>query len=523
MNIVQNVGGKVRGLAGSSWTPKKVAFTIGVVAIIGVVIALLRGGNESESVTTELPPTVRVATIANLEGADSATYVGTVRSVSEADIQSERGGRVTSVRVAPGATVTAGTIIGTLENASEQAAVLQAQGAYEAALASGRQSQVGVSEATTALERTKATTVTNIAGAYNSVLGIVKTDIDAYFANPQSPVPGLRINGQGDTERLNNGRVALNASLSRWQAESSILTPTSNLDAAITNARQYTSETIALVDLLIGALSRNTSGDASADAARKADIAKLTGVRSSLLGVQASLQNDAATLSAARDALSRAEINSANSGPSASNAQITQALGALRAAQANLEKTIFRSPISGTVEVLRIKSGDFLSPQTPVARVAGGKGLEVSVFIGEFDRDQFVVGETVSINNTATGTIVTIEPAIDPVTRKSEVKIATSDASLVNGDTVSVSLAPSSATSTASATRLQIPITAVKFTDTDGVVFVVEDNKLKARPVEVGPISGSLVTILSGIDATTEFVIDARGKTDGEVVEVIRD
>jgi len=523
MNFLRSVVDRVGRFVRSPWTKKKLGITGAIVAVLLMFVVMIFGGTEPEQeVATTLPPVVRVATIASLEGADTATFVGTVRSVSEADIQSERGGRVTSVRVAAGATVAAGTIIATLENASEQAALLQAQGAYEAALAAGRQSEVGVSEAATALDRTEATTVTNIAAAYNSVLGTVKTEIDIYFANPQSPVPGLRINGQGSTEQINQARVALNQSLGRWQTESNQLTPNSNLDAAISNARQYTGETIALVDLLIGALSRNTSGDGAADAARKADIARLTGVRSGLLGIKSSLQNDAATLAGARDAVTRAQINANNSGPSAANAQITQALGALRAAQANLEKTIFRSPITGTVEVLRVKTGDFLSPQTQVARVAGCRGLEVSVFIGEFDRPQFVVGEMVRINDTATGTIVNIEPAIDPVTRKSEVKIATSDTTLVNGDTVSVSLA-SSGVSTTTTTRLQVPITAVKFTDTDGVVFTVENNRLKALPIEVGPINGSLVTVLSGIDATTEFIIDARGKTDGEEVEVIRD
>jgi len=55
------------------------------------------------------------------------SLVGTVRAVSEAQIQAERGGRVTSVRVKAGDFISAGTIIATLENASEYASLLQAE------------------------------------------------------------------------------------------------------------------------------------------------------------------------------------------------------------------------------------------------------------------------------------------------------------------------------------------------------------------------------------------------------------
>jgi multidrug efflux pump subunit AcrA (membrane-fusion protein) len=70
-------------------------------------------------------------------------------------------------------------------------------------------------------------------------------------------------------------------------------------------------------------------------------------------------------------------------------------------------------------------------------------------------------------------------------------------------------------------TPITIPITAIKFTDTTGSVFVVENEKLVARPVVLGTVSGSMVTVLEGIDATTPFVVDARGKTAGESVLVI--
>ncbi len=491
------------------------------IAVIGLVVFALSGATPEETDTTPRLAEVKVGTVSGLTAATNATFVGTVRAVSEADIQTDRGGRVTSVRVAAGATVAPGTIIATLENASEQAAVLQAQGAYQAALAAARQSTLGVAEATSALETANRNAVTAISSAYNSTTGLIQTELDIYFSNANSSFPGLRINGYGNTQTIVASRVSLERSITTWRTTNATLTTTSNLDQTIEDSRRYVGEAIALTDSLIAAITRDDEGGSTGDALRAAQVDKLTAARGSLLGIQSSLQGTLASLDAARDAKTRAEINASNkAGPSTADAQITQALGSLRAAQANLEKTILRTPIGGVVEVLRIKTGDFLTPQTSIARVAGAQGLEVSIFAGENDRNLFAVGDTVTIGDTATGTVVNIAPAIDSLTQKTEIKVAISGTNLVNGDTVSVSLGT---TTTRTNTTIQVPITALKFTDTAGSIFVVENDRLKQVPVTVGDINGSLVVIESGLDATTEFVLDARGRVVDEQVTVTRD
>lgn len=492
-----------------------------IIGIGALAVFAFGGGAPDEEPAAARVTEVRVGTVSGLTAANTATFVGTVRAVSEADIQTDRGGRVTSVRVAAGATVAPGTIIATLENASEQASVLQAQGAYQAALAAARQSTQGVAEANSALESANRNAITAVSTAYNSTTGLVQTEIDTYFSNANSSFPGLRINGYGATQTIVAARVSLENTLTKWRTANTALTTTSNLDQAVEDSRRYVGEVIALTDSLIAAITRDDEGGSAGDAARAAQIDKLTAARGSLLGVQSSLQGTLSSLDAARDAKTRAEINASNnSGASASDAQITQALGSLRAAQANLEKTILRTPIGGVVEVLRIKTGDFLTPQTSIARVAGAQGLEVSIFAGENDRNLFAVGDTVTISETATGTVVNIAPAIDSLTQKTEIKVAINGMDLVNGDTVSVSLGT---TTPRVNTTIQVPITALKFTDIAGSIFVVENDRLKQVSVEVGAISGSLVTIKSGLDATTEFVLDARGRVVDEQVTVVRD
>ena len=223
-------------------------------------------------------------------------------------------------------------------------------------------------------------------------------------------------------------------------------------------------------------------------------------------------------MSAAAEVVARASISGTGSAVSSADAQVKIALWSLRSAQAALEKTILRSPISGTVDVLRVKTGDYIAAFTPVAQVSSTGGLEVALSVGETDLPLFSVGNVVTINGSATGTITNIAPAIDPLTLKTEVKIATAaNDALTTGSTVTVSLETDKQNTD---TRLLVPITAIKFSATDGYMFAVKDGKLQAIPVTIGPIVGSLVTILSGIDRTTEFVLDVRGRAEGQEVTV---
>jgi multidrug efflux pump subunit AcrA (membrane-fusion protein) len=108
-------------------------------------------------------------------------------------------------------------------------------------------------------------------------------------------------------------------------------------------------------------------------------------------------------------------------------------------------------------------------------------------------------------------------PAVDPVTRKTEVRIAVETAEIQNGDTVSITTSFTS--DTINEQPVVVPLSAVKFEIEDGFVFVVEDGKLQQRPVTLGVIRGGSVEIESGLSNTDELVVDARGLLAGTEVE----
>ncbi len=497
---------------------KMIRVAILIAIIVGFGVFINRSSDTTEP-TEDLPPVVFVGTVSEIATNEGASFVGTVRAVNEAQIQSERGGRVTAVHVQPGDTVTAGTILASIENNSERAGVLQAEGAYEASQALAAQSAISVIDAEATLSSAQQNAINTYKNAYTSMYAIVLNDIDIYFSSPNSyTTPGVRIGSFGNTDRLNNARVALRRTLTDWLQTSNALTQTSDLESVLDSAKGNIKSVIDIIDILIFATNKASDTDTLDGRPTKSYTDDLNTARATLNNTLNSLTTAKTALGSARENLNRAKIGGGqNTDTSLANAQLKQALGVLRNAQANYEKTIFRSPILGTVNSMRIHVGDYISPSMLIGEVANNNALEVSIYVSEADVARFAIAHTVRINRTEKGTVTSIAPAIDSVTQKIQVKIATESTNFTNGSTVTVAV--ESQTSEDAGAPIIVPITAVKFTATAGSLFVVKDRVLVSLPVTTGAVSGAGVTITEGLDRDTVFVIDARGLSAGQHVE----
>jgi RND family efflux transporter MFP subunit len=205
------------------------------------------------------------------------------------------------------------------------------------------------------------------------------------------------------------------------------------------------------------------------------------------------------------------------------DAQVKQALGVYNAALSRLEKTIIRSPITGTLNSLTINTGDYISAFTQVAIVSNNGALEVASSVNEDDVKRISVGSLVLIDGTVSGVITRIAQAIDPTTKKIEVRIGIKDikSSLVNGQSVRITVTQDKK-QTQPQTRVGpviIPIAALKLTPRGGNVFTVSaSNTLVAVPVKEGAILGEEIQILEGLSGDEEIVVDARGLKENQVV-----
>jgi multidrug resistance efflux pump len=492
------------------WLGRKSVRGAVVVVILVIAIIIFTSGNNEEVVETAAKNTeVAVITPVQYVGEQSLSLIGNVRAFSEVRVTSEKAGRVTGVNVSLGEQVAAGTVIASLENAIERASVLQAEGSYEAALAASAQSGVAIDEANTEVIRAKNTTLTEVRSSYNTINSVVVSDIDPFFNQPLSPAPKLIIAGKGYTRQLEIQRVTFENTLKNWKEYLDTLTTDSDLQTALETSEENVQSVLSMVDTFLIVFKEDNN---------VARTNQFTVLRTSILNTLSQLDDAETGLKSGKELVKRAELAASGGITSSADAQIKQALGTLRAAQANLAKTILRTPISGTVNSLSIRTGDFINSFVQVAVVANNNALEVITYIGDAEVALLSEGDSVLIEGSIEGIVTEIAPAVDNETRKTEVRIATEDAGITNGDTVRITKVVSSEALIESIIR--VPLTAVKFDQENGSLFVVEDNTLVAKPVVLGNILGGSVEIIEGITTEDAFVIDVRGLIAGDNVDI---
>lgn len=448
------------------------------------------------------PPYVTLASVGELSGTgDGASLIGSVRSVSEADIRAESGGKVTRVNAALGGYVGAGAVIAELENAAQRAAVLQAEGAYESALASREGSSP--QDISTSARNT-------YRSSYSTLDSTLSTYIDGNFFGdygPQGPqyliAPTPFVSSYFSIKRS-----ALEASMNSWRAHLATA-DAADTQQLLAEAEAVTRQAESLVsDMAVSAT--RTGTDASS-----AQLSALSTARTSIASLVASINS--------AKVANRSQSTSATLGADAS---VKTALGTLRGAQAALEKTRIRTPIAGTVNFLPIRTGDYVGSLDHVATVAQNGALEIVAYVSESTRQSLTVGQKVTVEDKYQGVITSIAPALDPTRKQIEVHVGVTEAGeLVNGQSVRIQAlggTPAVQTNKPAAPKgpLMLPLASVKLTSSARVVFSLDgEGRLVAHPVEIGDVRGDRIEILTELPSDLRIVTDARGLAQGQKVQ----
>lgn len=506
-----------------TWYGKRVVLSVAIVIVILVgtgIYLLVSHSKKAEPVSIEQKSVVEVKKVNDIAFSNSFTTVGTVEAVSEAKLQTEAGGRITSVNAKIGDTVPAGKILATIENKSEQAALLQAQGAYEAAVAGSVSGGVSVESAKNGLASSYASGVSMYQNTAVTVDSILHNTIDSLFSINNGTAQGYKLDAGGDAPELNTERTAIEQIIAEW-AKNKNTASDKNIVSLLNKAHEDTLRISQFVDRLNTLIVAQKTDESFTEEEKSALQASLSAARLSLNGALQSIEGALVSIDASVKGLEQAQIaGSANSG-SASSAQIKIALGSLRAAQANYEKTLVRTPITGVVNALYLKAGEYASPSQPAAIVANNNGLEISTAVNDADRVKLAVGDMVKIGDTASGTITAIAGAIDPSTSKVAVKVSVDPHSdLQNGSTVTLTFTQDTGADMANK-AIVVPLSSIKMTANGPVAFTVNDqNKLVPMPLTLGKITGDSVIVAEGLNSDTSIVVDARGLSEGQEVEV---
>jgi RND family efflux transporter MFP subunit len=501
---------------------KKHWWKIGIclLALIAIVGFIIRSHSAPVTdATTDTIPVVSVATAAELSSQVAPlSVVGTVQSKAQATVAAQSSGQVIGVYKQLGDYVAAGDVVAELENSSQRAALLQAQGASDAAQASA-----GVSQTT--LSGAQSSAVTALLSAYSATDNAVRKDTDPMFTNPSSQQPNLNVESSDSQSTLDaeNKRVALSGIITRESQVSSTLSVTSDLESEFATTENELRQVRDFLDSLIKALNAGIATPSISQAT--IDTYKSTATTD-----RASITTALSALISAQQTFDTAQKNSSGSSDvSASSAALKQAQGSLAAAQANLEKTIIRAPISGTINSFSIKQGDFVSLNQQVLTVANNGALEIVTYITPDDATSIAVGNAAVIEGGVKGVVTRVAPAIDPTTKKIEVRVGiiSSAQSLLNGQAVTVDINRTATKKNAVNGPITVPITALKIGASETDVFTVEQGSstptqtvLVPHAVTVGELLGDRVTVASGITPDMQIVVDARGLRPGEVVQV---
>lgn len=485
--------------------------------------------------TSEIKPVSRKVTVASVSALSNSDkdfpLVGVVTSVSEATLRSESSGRLTYVSKKLGDMVYAGGVIAEFENSGEKASLLQAEGAYEQAKAARNIAGLNSGQAGSSLVDTKNQALNTVINAYTTIEDAVRGKTDSAYIDPKFDQVRLLLSvpDANLASSLQIKRKAIEKILASRELKNKTLSQNSDLIVELNNALDEAQVIKIYLDDLYTAYSKAIPDSNFSQTLIDTGKTNTQTARQSVATLVSGLVSMRTTLSASVTAnqVAGGDFQVVASGALATaDAQVKQALGAYNGALARLEKTIIRSPITGTLNSLTISTGDYLGAFTQVAIVSNNGALEVISSVTEDDAKRIKVGAPVVVNGTISGVITRIASAIDPTTKKIEVRIGIKDikSTLINGQSVRIIVSQDKkniVTHFKNAGPIIIPIAALKLTPRGGNVFIVSPtNMLVALPVREGAILGEEIQILEGLTGAEVIVTDARGLKEGQIVEV---
>jgi len=485
-----------------------------ILVLISVRIFFLKQEEQAKPVE-QATKTVTVARVYDIaSGKLPLPTIGRVEAQSEAILRTEASGEISRVTKKIGDRVRSGEIIAEINNASQRAEVLRAQGVLQGAQANMLKLENGSSESRTLIKEA-------VRNAFTTADDAVRNKADQLIKNPESGRPDI-VTGSSDyfiRVRAEEKRADLNQTFKEWTMSLQSINSITNTEALVVyilTAQSNLEQTRAFLDdmalIVAGFEPNNNLSQGTIDKWRGDISVARSSVNSSLSNLINSYNN------------LRSQIDASNGGGEdvlLAQAQITQAEAGVLSAQASLEKTIIRSPISGEINQIDIQRGDFVSMQQEVVVVANNNALEIITSINEEDRKTIAVGASALVNDMYKGVVTRISPAINKQTGKIEVAIGVDeDTSLTNGQSVALTIDRTIGRDDIVGGVITVPITALKITAEGNFVFSVENGLLVASPVSVGSIIGEKIIITDGLSPTMEIVLDARGLKEGQTVMV---
>ncbi len=339
----------------------------GIIAVILTFMFIFSSEDAPEETKINELRTVSTIDVANYSKGALGVVVPTAGGNSFV-VRAEASGRVDTVN--EGTEVSQGDIIAELDNDTQRAALVQAQGAYEAARASGAQSNFNIDTQKEALTSSYNSANTTLRSTAVSVQGVMENTLDTFFTSANRA--SLELNDYLWEKKL------LNYALGDWTELVQTNIPNENMVSELDTAISVTERIANLLDAVYSKVLDEEKNSPSGNTTLSTYKSDLTAAKTTIASNLQSLRSVKLNVVNAQSELKRTESTSIGGDTSAVEAQIKQALGAYQAAQAAYERTVVRAPFDGTLTSVNISVGDIISLGTDVAIIIPEAGVDTT-------------------------------------------------------------------------------------------------------------------------------------------------
>jgi multidrug efflux system membrane fusion protein len=252
------------------------------------------------------------------------------------------------------------------------------------------------------------------------------------------------------------------------------------------------------------------------------------------IALKAKLDYERATRLFASRSITKADFDGAQAQYDATQSQLKAARALTSEAEIALRDTSAVAPFDGEVVDKSVELGAFVGPGAPVFVVARTSLVKIVIGVPDTALPSVSLGEQVDVavdaygDRTFQARISRISTAADPRTGNFEVEVAipNRDHALKAGMIGSLELAAvGGATAQAS---FRVPLSAIVQAGAGGYgAYVVTGAKgeetAKLRPIEIGPVVGTDITVLRGLADGDEVITSgANLLKDGQRVEIVK-
>ena len=213
----------------------------------------------------------------------------------------------------------------------------------------------------------------------------------------------------------------------------------------------------------------------------------------------------------ARGFVSKADLDRKRAARDAAAARVRVAQAQFGASRARVGRLDIRAPASGLILARSVEVGQVVGAGAgALFRLAAGGAMEMRAQIPQQDIAALRVGMPASVtpiglDRTFPGSVRLVSPVIDPVSRQGEVRIAVAyDPAIRPGGFAEARI--SSGTTTAPL----LPQSAVLSDERGNYVYTINNkNEVERRPIKIGAVDDSGVTIAEGLSGQEAVVLSA--------------